>query len=346
MRKALFGFLASILVFSCTTEVEVNAPFVETPIIYSLINSDDSLQFFRIQRAYSGANGNAIELAKDPSRIYYDTSEIELRLKLVDPKNPDTTLFDEILDVFLCDSCKEPGDFYFEDVPVYVTMNSLPIDPSNEDPLNAFLELTNLNTGVIAKAETGLVPCYFIRSPQWRCNRSSSPKMVFDQMEIRFQGPENGKLAVVTMSVLFFETPINGGIVIEKNTENSPLTLVNNVPLDKAPNFEYVFSYDSLLFGNYLNGAIDTSNNNLIKERNIESVGLGTFYFNIFNDDYYNYQLINNNFNPITQTSPIFTNVENGLGLMGGRTLRIVPSVPIQISDNLYWGRWPSIKHR
>ncbi len=348
MRKIVLGLLVSFFMFSCDDTVEVNAPFVETPIIYSLLNTDDSLQVFRIQRAFSGEGGNAIELAKDPDKVYYDTAEIELNLRLVDPSNSNTEVFNEKLQVFLCDSCKEEGVFYSEEVPVYVTMNPLPIDPRDEDPLDAFLSFKNKETGHLAEAQTGLVPCFRIISPQWRCRTDigSNPRMTFDDIEVRFVGPENGKLAYVSMSILYFEVPLNGGNPIERDTEDDQMVLVNFVQLDKSPGFQYEFRRDSLSFGNYMNGAIDTSNNAAIKERIIEDAGLATVYFNVFNNDYNDYQLINNNFNPITQTSPIYTNVKNGIGLMGARTLRVVPSVIVDISENGYWDRWPSIKHR
>ena len=109
MRKIIFGFIASAFLVACSTEVDVNAPYVETPIIYSLINSDDSLQTFRIQRAFTGANGNAIELSKERDQIYYDTADIDLNLRLITSSGQQ--IYNQKLNVFLCDNCKEPDRF-------------------------------------------------------------------------------------------------------------------------------------------------------------------------------------------------------------------------------------------
>lgn len=342
MRRLSAFIFCTLTLWGCSTDVDVNAPFVETPIIYSVLNSEDSIQAIRVQKAFSGENGNALELSQDRDQIYYDPSIVSVRLELTDPTLQNQVVFVDTLQYTICDSCKDEGDFYSDSVPVYLTTKPLPIDPASDDPLDAFIFFMNQESGLEATAETNLVPCFPIKLPQFRCNNvTSNPRMVFDEIELAFNGPENGALSLVTMIALYFEQPITGGQPIEKTTETEPWIMVNNFPLTKGEGFEYEFKFDTLAFGNYLNGAVDTSNNADVESRLFVTAD---FYFSIFNQDYYDYQLINNNYNPITQTSPTYTNINNGLGLLGGRTLRIVPNVAVQTARLNYYDNWPSLK--
>ncbi len=345
MRNTLIGALLLLFGISCSTDVDVNAPFVETPIIYSIVNTEDSLQIFRLEKAFSGENGNALELSQDPEQIYYDPADVKLTFKLAPPNRPDEPFFIDTLQMVLCDTCKEEGDFYSDSVPVYLTTRSIGFTDTVEDTYDAFLEFMNIRTGVEATAQTGLIPCFNISTPQNFCNRQSSPNMTYDEIEVRFSGPENGSLAYVSAICTYFEEPVGGGQLFDRTTEDEPFLLLTAEPLNKSVDWIYEYDeFDSLLFGNYLNRAVDTSNNNEIQVRYFENSGTCDWYFTIFNQDYRDYQQINNNFNPITQTSPIYTNVDNGLGLMGAMTQRVVTGVVINTNQTGYFRQWPSLK--
>ena len=63
------------LIASCSTEFEPHLPSDPTPLVYGLINPDDSLYQIRLTRSYIGP-GNAYNYAKIPDSIYYDNAQV------------------------------------------------------------------------------------------------------------------------------------------------------------------------------------------------------------------------------------------------------------------------------
>jgi hypothetical protein len=69
--SVLFLSLVLFLFNSCSTEVDLIGDFVETPVVYGIIDPTDENIFIRIERAFADPVTSAVELAKDPEIIYY-----------------------------------------------------------------------------------------------------------------------------------------------------------------------------------------------------------------------------------------------------------------------------------
>ncbi len=338
-------FLFSIILSSCSTDADVQGPFEEMPVIYSIIEPKQDFQYFRVQKLFAGYDNNALEYAQDPDNIYYDSGEIVLNLKVVDPEEPDRPYFDFPLLYYSCDTCKGEGTFFSGYQPYYYTYSFLPIDHESKTALDATLSFKNLISGDTASCTTGLIPCFDIINPDWECGYllPQLPTFFFDSMELRFEGPPNGRVVNVLLDVVYFETPLSGTTIKEKTTEDQPMVLLNFEELRKDDGFEYFFTFAKEEFGDYLLEAVDTSNNDDVRYRFIEG-GVATFYFEVFNDHYFEYYVIRNEIN-LEQVSLAYTNVKDGLGLMGAKFLREIPDVEIQIKDDQYWDDYPSLKH-
>ncbi len=344
--RIFLSFFITIGFFACESDPDIHAPFVETPIIYSILEPRQDFQYFRVQKAFSGDNGNVVDLSKNPEMIYYDSAEIALHFTLIDPEEPERPYFDFPLLYIRCDTCKEKGEFFDEYLPLYHTYSFLPVDHESTTPLEASLSFENLVTGHTANATTGLVPCFEIINPLWECSYSNlSPRFVFDDFKIQLIGPPNGRLIHVTLDVFYFEIPKHGGSFKEKTTMNKPMEVISFKELDRAPGYQYTFSKLDSDFGDYLAAAIDTSNNSEVESRIIQGGGVAFMHFEIYNDDYFNFQLINNNQNGL-QVDLNYSNINNGLGLLGAVVKREVNSIPIEIEDKDYWDQWPNLKHR
>ena len=64
MRVLVILILSIVLFSACSTDLDVNADFRETPIMFGLINQSDSINYIRLQKAYSNEDGNALEIAR------------------------------------------------------------------------------------------------------------------------------------------------------------------------------------------------------------------------------------------------------------------------------------------
>lgn len=67
--KQKFGFLAFVTLiwsvfYSCTTEVDINAPYKDIYVVYGVLDANDSIQYIRVSKAFL-VNEDAIEYAKD-----------------------------------------------------------------------------------------------------------------------------------------------------------------------------------------------------------------------------------------------------------------------------------------
>ena len=80
--KALKAILLfSIPVFfltSCSNEFEVIDTWKDIPVVYGLLNNQDSVQYIRVEKAFLDAKANALELAKVPDSLYYENISVTL----------------------------------------------------------------------------------------------------------------------------------------------------------------------------------------------------------------------------------------------------------------------------
>ena len=70
-------FWISFFLSSCETDVDIIHEAENFPIIYSLLNPDDSVHYVRIQKTFTGYE-NALFMAKIPDSIYYRNAVVKL----------------------------------------------------------------------------------------------------------------------------------------------------------------------------------------------------------------------------------------------------------------------------
>jgi hypothetical protein len=76
MKKILPLLFAALLIQSCKTDLELNAPYKDITVVYALLNSKDSLQFIKINKAFLG-EGDALVFAQIPDSNEYRSEDIE-----------------------------------------------------------------------------------------------------------------------------------------------------------------------------------------------------------------------------------------------------------------------------
>ena len=76
-RVDLFMLALLMLVSSCSDKFEVVDPAEPVPVIYFMMNPEDSVFYLSLTRTFSG-DLDAYELACDPDRVFYDSADIRL----------------------------------------------------------------------------------------------------------------------------------------------------------------------------------------------------------------------------------------------------------------------------
>ena len=89
LKNILFVFLALSILTACDNEVDLNAEFEDTTVVYGFLNTSVDTQFIRINRAFLEDGKNAIELAQESDRLFYESLDV----RLVDRSIGDTISF-------------------------------------------------------------------------------------------------------------------------------------------------------------------------------------------------------------------------------------------------------------
>lgn len=173
MRHLYYFFLAAILLAgSCKQDFDITSDYEEIPIVYGLLNQQETTHYIRIQKGYL-IDGNALTAAGIADSIYY-TDSLLVQLKAL-PNGPVFTL--QKVDGNTLGLPKAPGLFANE--PNWLYRANTTLDPSK----SYLLEITNIMNGKTIRAETNLVKDFTIsvpfKSQKILISSTSTPKIIF-----------------------------------------------------------------------------------------------------------------------------------------------------------------------
>jgi len=116
----LLGLCITLLTqYSCSNEVEVIGVWKDIPVVYGVINRADSVNYIRIERAYLPPNESALDVAKNPDSLYFDTSYVKITMNYI--FGNDTLPWPHVFErVSLADEGITREDGIFADNPAYV----------------------------------------------------------------------------------------------------------------------------------------------------------------------------------------------------------------------------------
>lgn len=72
--------LLVVFVYSCKTDVDLNADYKEITVVYGLLDPSDTVQYVKINKAFLG-EGDALLMAANPDSINYGPNEISVSLR-------------------------------------------------------------------------------------------------------------------------------------------------------------------------------------------------------------------------------------------------------------------------
>ncbi|MEQ8560878.1 MAG: hypothetical protein RID18_05160, partial [Cytophagales bacterium] len=198
MRVLVILILSIVLFSACSTDLDVNADFRETPIMFGLINQSDSINYIRLQKAYSNQDGNALEIAKNFDSLYYDTTKVKLTLLELDRQNGDTSEVDVLVPEYNED--KAPGDFAAPGQYVYKT----DFNDFKPDGYEYIFKFENSESGLEATAVTDIIACERIVAPiRYTCRDFEFTGSLRRNLDFNEDGSMN------PLSFLEFEGPDN-----------------------------------------------------------------------------------------------------------------------------------------
>jgi len=129
---ALYTILCFILLQGCETEVELLAPYEETPVIYGVLDFSADTQFVRINKTFLG-EGNPSQYSAIKDSVEYAPEEVEANIIKRDENGNELAVYRlESIDI----PTRSPGIFYDEEVQFFFT--DQPLFSDEELNLNGF----------------------------------------------------------------------------------------------------------------------------------------------------------------------------------------------------------------
>lgn len=195
MRLRLtYGLLILLALASCRSDFDVTAEYEEIPVVYGLLDIQDSVHYIRIQRAYLDKNTSALVQAQHPDSIYYPDV---LDVFITPGQSKEQIPLDRVMaaDVGLD---KEPGLFDTENHVLYRFEHPLQKDLDYE------LHIFNRLTGKTTTAETDVIGSFtsFLPTDNYVMNWSGDTA---DVVGFRWEVKPNMSVFDLSMAFHFWE---------------------------------------------------------------------------------------------------------------------------------------------
>lgn len=222
----LIPALIAVLFTSCNKDIDLSGKHVETPVIYALLDKNDSLHYVKVTRTFAGSN-NALDVAQIADSSYFQDVKITM-----EEWGPGGTNNQKIRSWILRDtviSGKAQGAFYNPTQKVYyfVTKRATATEPSTTDanPLTALKSACTykmkieINGGeIVVNGSTTLVSGVNVVAPSSAGNLSfvkyvNNVKQ-YQSANVRVS---NGNAKVIDLRFEIFLTEYFSGVPVEKS---------------------------------------------------------------------------------------------------------------------------------
>lgn len=293
--------------FSCSNEIDINADWKETIVIYGLLNPTQREQYVKVAKAFLNENTNALKVAKISDSLYLDTASVKLRR--ID--NNKIYILKRVWDI-----SKQPGLFANDINPLYK------FEPIGNDTIapnvEYEIEVLNPKTGNRAFAKT--ITCAHTTSTS--PFRPSSTVFSFQPefIVVDFWAAVNSVAYAFQFHVTYDEFEKDD--TNTKNRKTISWQFEPNYAVTERTNYTLSYPRDNLL-----SFMVNTMKVSPTTFHRLISVG---FTATAVNRDFRDYLAVNEPSIGIVQKQADYTNITNGVGLFGGRTTLEYKNIAIE----------------
>ncbi|MBI1193645.1 MAG: DUF4249 family protein [Bacteroidetes bacterium] len=320
MKK--FRFAAGMLLLSsvfaaggCSTDLDLNAEFVETPVLFGLLDIAEDTHFIRINRAFLKEGESALLLARDPAEIYYGPG-LQVR---IEEYNDDNLVSSKPLLLVNGDSLGRSKNLgAFAEVPNLLYRHVGVLNPDRTYRVVAEDPALDINVS----AETEVLDNFSVVRPTPTPTLSTSLSFAsLADYQVRWNNTPGAK--VYELHMRFYIKNVDAGDVTVQLGDTIYDWRIFNQELVDNPNLATALDYDIPRpgFYSFLRAAANPEPGVI---RIVDSVD---FQFYAGDQELYNYLLFGSSQLGITadQISATYTNVDGGLGLLASRHLATTP---------------------
>ena len=292
-------FIVSLLLYSCETDFDVNADWSDVTIVYGLIDPNNQDQLIKINKAFLG-QGDAFEMASVADSTNYDPSNLLVKIHRLRDQNFNT--FDTLSTVILNDTVLDKDDGLFSTDNNIIYTFKKPIAFYTTNSVYA-LEIVNLNSGHKVTSQTEIINTFSFESLnpsfEWGLYNGELPdSLKFRTKNIEWQKSENGVIYQLDIMINYIE-----------NSDTVRLAWSQPIVEYSSGNMSLKIKGDQ--FFQFLSNNLDNSTTKRFLNLDL-IMTIGT-------DDLQTYINVNKPFSGIVQERPVFSNIENGVGLFSSR---------------------------
>lgn len=306
MRKIsqiLIPFFVLFQAQSCSTDLDAVADWKETTVVIGLLNQSDSINYFKITKAFLDENTNALELAKVKDSLFFDTERIEAKIFELDGN--DSTEIALVPDFSIP---KDTGIFAAPEQIVYRLNHFLDEDKD----YRLWIKTPNKQ---IVTGKTDLVHDFRLARPRANSTLDWSDP---DGVRVEFASPRNALIYELKVRIHYYDYNKSDTSFIEK--QQLDWFVAKNRKFNSSNGNQNIKLrvYGSDLF-RVMRNQIPIDPDRLRRFIGVE------FIIACGGRDLADYITINGPSTSIVQVRTEFTNIDNGLGLISSRY--ILPNI-------------------
>ena len=309
----IFISLGLIVLNSCNEKIELIGDFVETAVVYGLLDQADSLHYIKINRAFIGP-GNALEIAQIADSSYFTNVDATISEYLNGNLTRSWLLRDTILDN------KDPnGVFYAPEQKVYY-FKTMPTGFNGVIQTSTNPQMTSLNPQAIYKIDIVINNGAFSVSGETELVRGITSAAATQNFNFKFaDNPGEYTSTGITVSSTGNSFILNTQLKItydewENNTYSEKSFFWNLGEADVQPSSSKIFTANGQTFYDLMKS--NCSENLAITKRTFKGV---TIKITGGAEELYNFIAVNKPSSGLAQSKPTYTNlsVTNGKRVIG-----------------------------
>lgn len=305
--------LAGLTFTNCSNDFELIEPKGEIPVVYALLDADETYINVRLERAFASPTVSAEVLAKNPDSLYYKNAVVKLI------KN-NTSIVLEKIDLAALGQPKQDGSFVKSPNYIYRTLSNPNFDLNPGDVVKIEIDI---NEGAKITGETKIIQKVNPGRPNTGSNISFSET---SQDQLRWNRNDNIGGFIHNVEFRIDITEVKSGKETKKQLIWEIAKNVTGESVTLEANAFFTFLKNNLLEDNATKRYID---------------GLD-FYVTSGDQNLQNYLLVGQANNGITSSGeiPVYSNLSRGYGLFGSKAvmkvlgLSLNPTTFDKLKDN------------
>lgn len=300
-----------LLIWSCETSFEIEASEKEIPVVYGVLDINETRQYIRIERAFQSKGGDIIELAKDPNILYYESGKATLYVPATGK-----SIIGNSIDANKIGIKRQDGLFLQSPNILYEFVTN---DWKSNPPSKVFFSFESASLTKPVTAEIILV-----KELQLREGVPAAPlNLSYDRIiTVGWNNSSDAKIFDLVMRINYQEkSNQTNGLFLNKSTE---WVLKNNLEAGTDPT-KGSFTFKGVEFYKFLGNLLAVSSD---IQRNMQSVDLiltagGVAFKEILSINQANYGLTG------SSNIPRYNNVTNGIGFLSSRLKILRPEISL-----------------